>query len=75
MVTSQLNGHVVSSGLENINHPAYQLGYLNETALLSIKNEIYLALSRDEATAVVLIDQLAEFDTTDHGTFKECLSS
>ena len=48
------------------------------TALLSIKNDVHLALARGEATAVVLLDQLAAFDTIDHGTLTTllgCLSS
>ena len=43
--------------------------------LLSIKNDVYLALARGEAITVVLLDQLAGFDTTDHGTLLDCLSS
>ena len=41
----------------------------------AIKNEVHLALARGEATAVVLLDQSAAFDTIDHGTLIECLSS
>ena len=40
-----------------------------------IKNEVHLALARGEATAVVLSDQSAAFDTIDHSTLIECLSS
>ena len=36
--------------------------------LLLIKNEVHLAPSRGEATAVVLFDQSAAFDAIDHGT-------
>ena len=46
-----------------------------KTALLSIKNDVNLALARGDATAVVLLDQLTGFDTTDHGTLQDCLSS
>ena len=41
-------------------------------ALLSIKNEIHLSLSRGEATALVL-DLSAAFDTIDHSTLLSCL--
>ena len=71
----QLNDHVTSNGLENVSQSAYKQGHSTETALLSIKNEVHLALARGEATAVVLLDQSAAFDTIDHSTLIECLSS
>ena len=43
--------------------------------LLSIKNDVHFALARGEVTAVVLLDQSAAFDTFDHGTLLDCLSS
>ena len=42
-------------------------------ALLSIKNDIHLSLSRGEATALVLLDLSATFDTIDHSTLLSCL--
>ena len=42
--------------------------------LLSIKNDVHLALARGEATAVMLLDQAAEFDTIGNGTLLDCLS-
>ena len=74
-MASQLNDHVASNGLENVSQSAYKQGHSTETALLSIKNEVHLALARGEATAVVLLDQSAAFDTIDHSTLIECLSS
>ena len=44
-----------------------------KTALLSIKNDIHLSLSRGEATALVLLDLSAAFDTIDHSTLLSCL--
>ena len=72
VVASQLNDHVTSNGLENVSQSAYKQGHSTETALLSIKNEVHLALARGEATAVVLLDQSAVFDTIDHGTLIKC---
>ena len=48
---------------------------LTETALLSNKNEVHLALARGEATTVILLNQCASFDTIHHGTLINCLSS
>ena len=42
-------------------------------ALLSLKNNIYLSLSRAEATALVLLDLSAAFNTIDHSTLLGCL--
>ena len=75
VVASQLNDHVTSNGLENVNQSAYKQGHSTETAPLSIKNNVHLALARGEATAVVLLDQSAAFNTIDHSTLLECLSS
>ena len=44
-----------------------------ETVLLSIKNDIHLSLSRGEATALVLLDLSAAFDTIDHSILLSCL--
>ena len=75
MVASKLNDLVCSNGLENVEQLAYKLGHLIKTTLLSIKNDVHLALASGEATAVVLLDQLAAFDMIDHGTLLDCLSS
>ena len=42
--------------LDNLYQSAYKAGHSTETALLSIKNEFHLSLSRGEPTALVLLD-------------------
>ena len=73
VVASQLSRHVSLHGLENENQSEYRCGHSTETALLSIKNQIHLSLARGEATAVVLLDQSAAFDTIDHNKLLDCL--
>ena len=73
VVASQLSRHVSLHGLENENQSAYRCGHSTETALLSINNQIHLSLARGEATAVVLLDQSAAFDTIDHDKLLDCL--
>ena len=75
VVASQLNDHVSLNGLENVRQSAYKLGHSTESALLSIKNDVHLAFAKGEATAVVLLDQSAAFDTIDHDTLLNSLNS
>ena len=56
VVAKQLVDHIHQHGLDNSYQSAYKSGHSMETALLSIKNDIYLSLSRGEATALVLLD-------------------
>ena len=55
MVATQLNDFFCSNGLENVKQSAYKLGHSTETLLLSIKNDVHLALASGEASAVVLL--------------------
>ena len=75
VVASQLNGHVSLNGLENVRQSAYKFGHSTESALLLIKNDIHLAFAKGEATAVILLDQSAVFDTIDYDALLDSLSS
>ena len=59
---------MVMYNLDNPHQSAYKTGHSTETALLHIKNEIHLSLSRGKPSALVLLDLLAAFDTIDHDT-------
>ena len=65
--------HINSNGLDNNNQTAPKFGHSIETALISIQNEIQLSLSKGEALTLVLLDQSAKFDITNHSTFLSCL--
>ena len=69
VVAKQLVDDIHQHGLDKL----YQSGHSMETALLSIKNDIHLSLSLGEATALILLDLLAAFDTIDHSTLLSCL--
>ena len=75
VVASQLNDHVSLNRLENVRQSAYKLGHSTESVLLSIKNDVHLAFAKGEATAVVLLDQSAAFDTIDHDTLLDSLNA
>ena len=51
------------------------MGHSTETALLCIKNEIHLSLSKGMPTALVPLDLSAAFDTIDHDTLLSRLSA
>ena len=75
VVASQLSDHVSLNGLENVRQSAYKLGHSTDSALLSIKTDVHLAFARGEATAVILLDQSAAFDTIDHDILLDSITS
>ena len=56
VVAKKLVDHIHRHGLDNSYQSVYKSGHSTEMALLSIKNDIHLSLSRGEATALVLLD-------------------
>ena len=58
VVAKQLLEHIHVHNLDNPYQSAYKAGNSTETALLYIKNEIHLSLSKGETTALVLLDLL-----------------
>ena len=71
----QLLEHIHVHNLDNPYQSAYKTGHSTEAALLSIKNEVHLYLSRGEPTALILFDLSAAFDTIDHSTLLHCLQT
>ena len=51
IVAAQIRSHMDSHDLGSTFQSAYKLGHSTETALLCIKNEIHLSLSKDMPTA------------------------
>ena len=75
VVAKQLLEHIHVHSLDNPYQSAYKTGHSTETALLSIKNEVHLSLSRGKPTALILLDLSAAFDTIDHSTLLQCLQT
>ena len=65
IVAKQMNTHIVDNGLENTYQSACRAGHSTETALLKLKNDIQINMAENKATAVVLLDLSAAFDTID----------
>ena len=59
--------------MDNPYQSAYKSDHSTEMALFSVKNYIHLSLFQGEATALVLLDLSATFDTIDHTTLLSCL--
>ena len=74
-MAAQIRSHMYSHNLGNTFQSAYKLGHSTETALLCIKNEIHLSLSKGMPTALVLLELSVALDTIDHDTLLSCLSS
>ena len=75
VVASQIKQHLDEHNLGNQFQSAYKSGHSTETALLHIKNDIHISLSKGMPTALVLLDLSAAFDTIDHTVLLDCLSS
>ena len=74
-VAVQVKHHIDNNNLGNTFQSAYKSGHSTETALLSIKNDIHISLSKGMPMALVLLDLSAAFDTTDLTGLLNCLSS
>ena len=73
VVAKQLVDHIHQHGLDNPCQSAHKSGHSREMARLTIKSNFHLSLSWGDATALVLLDLLAAFDTIDHTTPLSCL--
>ena len=66
VVANQIKLHIDGFGLDNPFQSAYKSFHSTETALLSVQNDIYVAMGRGNVTALTLLDLSAAFDTIDH---------
>ena len=66
VVDSRIQSHLLSNSLSSSFQPAYRMFYSTETTLLSIHNDLILAMDRGEVTFLILLDLSVAFDTVDH---------
>ena len=74
VVAGQLNCYLQDNLLVNPFQSAYKTGHSTESALLKIKSDIHLSLSKGHSSALTLLDLSAAFDTIDHALLLERLS-
>ena len=65
-VIMQLEEHFQINNLEDERQSAYKRHHSTETLLLKVQNDIMVALDKQQATMLVLLDLSAAFDTIDH---------
>ena len=58
--------HLVKNNLFPTLQSAYQPNHSTETALLKIKNDIFMNMDKQRATLLILLDLSAAFDMVDH---------
>ena len=61
----QIKIHIQQFDLENRFQSAYKACHSNETALLTVQYNIFLAMKNEDCTAILLLDLSAAFDTID----------
>ena len=66
VVSMQLKHHLTVNEVDNINQSAFKTGHSTETVLLKITNEVKINLAQNKPTGVILLVELAVFDTIDH---------
>ena len=64
---SQFNEHMEKNNLNEVFQSAYKNEHSAETALLKVKDDIPLALDKNHATFLIMLDLSAAFDIIDHG--------
>ena len=75
VVSLQIKARLEKNKVGNSFQSAYKTGHSTKTALLRIKNDIHISLSKGMPTALVLMDLSSAFDTIDHIGLLECLYS
>ena len=66
VVSSRIQSHRLSNSLSSSFQSANRMFHSTETTLLSIHNDLILAMDRGEVTSLIFLDLSAAFDTVDH---------
>ena len=74
VIVSRITAHMDDHNLWESHQSAYRYGHSTETALLSLKNDIMLAIGDKKGVFLVLLDLSAAFDTVDHEILLRTLS-
>ena len=72
---NQLIDHMTTNDLHMPLHSAYKQNHSTESALLKVKNDIFLNMEAQKVSLLVLLDLSAAFDTVRHDTLLYRLKS
>ena len=75
VIANQICSHVERKDLSNQYQSAYKKFHSTETALLKVENDIILNMDEGRVTAPTLLDLSAGFDTLDHSSITNLLST
>ena len=75
VVASHIQSHLLSNSLSSSFQSAYRMFHSTETTLLSIHNDLILAMDHGEVTSLILLDLTAAFDIVDHSILLHCLQN
>ena len=72
---TQINRHITSHNLIELQQSDYQPCHSTETALLKIKSELISAIGNQEIACLILLDLSAVFDMVDIGILLQRLTN
>ena len=75
VVVRRFNTHISDSHLLPVQQSAYRPFHSTETAVLSVHNDLAVAIDRGQVSLLVLLDLSAAFDTVDHAILLSVLSN
>ena len=75
VIANRIRSHLERNDLSNQYQSAYKKFQSTETALLKVENDIILNMDEGRVTALTLLDLSAVFDTLDHSSITNLLST
>ena len=75
VIANRIRSHLKRNDLSNQYQSAYKKFQSTETALLKVENDIILNMDEGRVTALTLLDLSAAFDTLDHSSITNLLST
>jgi hypothetical protein len=75
VVVRRFNTHISDSHLLPVQQSAYRPFHSTETAVLSVHNDLAIAIDKGQVSLLVLLDLSAAFDTVDHSILLSILSN
>ena len=75
VIKNRIRSHLERNDISNQHQSAYKKFHSTETALLKVENDIVLNTDEGRVTALTLLDLSVSFDTLDHSSITNLLST